>query len=249
MQGVTSYLGRYATVSMTCSYQIKNTTLTNLTLRDNNVEIPYVLTGYSKSMKKVGPWFGWAAGSSLGCEFTPGSPRPISTGPPFLWIHQNKPIKLTVWGFKDHLTKNREGNTPLRLTTIISHGDYDQVKEMGGRQINHNAVNIPTGGVHDINEYPVMWGKNCHVKQATAKCNKTMVDLETKIRYDKSFYDPYQNRSIIPNYNQNATFCPPHDTERNKRQVFAAIAIATAFAIQGAVDYAGNEGIQGVEQE
>ena len=64
-----------------------------------------------------------------------------------------------------------------------------------------------------------------------------------------SIYDPYQNSSIIPDSNQNATFFPPHNKGRDKRQVFAAIAIATAFAIQGAVDYAGYEGIQGVEQE
>ena len=120
------------------------------------------MTGYSKSMARVGPWFGGAAGSSLKCAFAPGSPRP---------------------------------------------------------------------------------------KQATAKCNKTMVDLETKIRYNQSFYDPYQNRCIIPDYNQNVIFFPPHDAERNKRQVFAAIAIVKAFAVQGAVDYAGYEGIQGVEQE
>jgi len=37
--------------------------------------------------------------------------------------------------------------------------------------------------------------------------------------------------------------------ERNKRQVFAALAIVTAFAVQGVVDYAGYQGIQGVEQE
>ena len=126
------------------------------------MEIPYNVTGYSKSMARVGPWFGGAAGSSLKCAFAPGSPRP---------------------------------------------------------------------------------------KQATAKCNKTMVDLETKIRYNQSFYDPYQNRCIIPDYNQNVIFFPPHDAERNKRQVFAAIAIVKAFAVQGAVDYAGYEGIQGVEQE
>jgi len=200
-------------------------------------------------MTKVGPWFGWAAGSSLRCAFTPGSPRPISTGPPFLWIHQDKPISLTAWRFKDYHRKNREGHTPLKLTTILSHGSYTHLREMGGSQVNPNAVTIPTGGVHDINQYPVMWGKNCPAKQTTARCNKTMVDLETKIRYEKSFYDPYQNRSIIPDSNRNATFFPPHDTERNKRQVFAAIAIVTAFAIQGAVDYAGHEGIQGVEQE
>jgi len=120
---------------------------------------------------------------------------------------------------------------------------------MGGNQTNPNVVIISTGGAHDINEWPVMWGRNCPVKQATAKCNKTMVDLETKIRYDKSFYDPYQNRSILPDSKQNAIFFPPHDTGRSKRQVFAAIAIVTAFAVQGAVDYAGYEGIQGVEQE
>jgi len=145
--------------------------------------------------------------------------------------------------------ENRAGHTPLKPTTILSHGNYTHLREMGGSQANPNAVTIPTGGAHDINEYPVTWGKNCPVKQATAKCNKTMVDLETKIRYDKSFYDPYQNRSIIPDSNQNAIFFPPHDTERSKRQVFAATAIVTAFAVQGAVDYAGYEGIQGVEQE
>jgi len=213
------------------------------------MEIPYVLTGYAKSMTKVGPWFGWAAGSSLRCDFTPGSPRPVSTGPPFLWIHQDKPMRLTAWGWTGHLKKNSEGHTPLKLTTIISHENYTHVRKMGGSQINPNAVTIPTGGAHDINEYPVMWGKNCPEKQAMAKCNKTMVDLETKIRYDKSFYDPYQNRSIIPDSNQNAIFFPPQDQGRDKRQVFAAIAIVTAFAVQGAVDYAGYEGIQGVEQE
>jgi len=97
MKRATSYLGKYATVSMTCSYQIKNTTLKKLTLHNHYMEIPYVLTGYAKSMTKVGPWFGWAAGSRLRCVFTPGSPRPTSTGPPFLWIHQDKPISLTTW--------------------------------------------------------------------------------------------------------------------------------------------------------
>jgi len=249
MQRVTSYLGKYVTVSMTCSYQIKNTTLEKLILSNHNMEIPYVLTGYAKSMIKVGPWFGWAAGSSLRCDFTPGSPRPTSTGPSFLWIHQDKPISLTAWRFKDYPTERRGGHTPLKLTTVLSHGNHTQLKETGGSQLNPNAVAIPTGEAHDINEYPVMWGKNCPIKQATAKCNKTMVDLETKIRYDKSFYDPYQNRSIIPDSNQNAIFFPPHDTGRDKRQVFAAIAIVTAFAVQGAVDYAGYEGIQGVKQE
>jgi len=248
-QRVTSYLGKYATVSMTCSYQIKNTTLKKLTLYDHYIEIPYVLTGYAKSMTKVGPWFGWAAGSSLRCDFTPGSSRPTSTGPPFLWIHQDKPISLTAWQLKEYTTVNREDHTPLKLTTIVSHGNYTHLREMGGSQINPNAVTISTGGAHDINEYPVMWGKNCPEKQTTAKCNKTMVDLETKIRYNKSFYDPYQNRSIIPDSNQNAIFFPPHDAGRDKRQVFAAIAIVTAFAVQGAVDYAGYEGIQGIEQE
>ena len=75
------------------------------------MEIPYVLTGYAKSMTKVGPWFGWAAGSSLRCDFTPGSPRPVSTGPPFLWIHQDKPMRLTAWGWTGHLKKNSEGHT------------------------------------------------------------------------------------------------------------------------------------------
>ena len=249
MQRVTSYLGEHATVSMTCSYQIKNTTLKKLTLHDHYIEIPYVLTGCAKSMTKVGPWFGWAAGSSLRCNFTPGFPRPASTGPPFLWIHQDKPVNLTARRPKEYTMENREGQTPLKLTTILSHGNYTHLREMGGSQINPNAVSTPTGGVHDINEYPVMWGKNCLTKQTTAKCNKTMVDLETEIRYDKSFYDPYQNRSIIPDSTQNAVFFPPSDTKRDKRQVFAAIAIVTAFAVQGAIDYAGYEGIQGVEQE
>jgi len=246
MQRVTTYLGKYATVSMTCHYQIKNTTLKKLTLYNHYMEIPYVLTGYARSMTKVGPWFGWAAGSSLRCDFTSGSPRPTSTGPPFLWIHQDKPINLTLWRLEE---ENKEVYTSLKLTTIASHGNYTHLKEIGGSQLNPNVVTIPTGGVHDINEYPVMWGKNCPEKQATAKCNKTMVDLETKIQYKKSFYDPYQNRSLIPDSTQNAIFFPPHDTARNKLQVFAAIAIVTAFAIQGAVDYAGYEGIQGVEQE
>jgi len=205
MQRVTTYLGKYATVSMTCHYQIKNTTLKKLTLYNHYMEIPYVLTGYARSMTKVGPWFGWAAGSSLRCDFTSGSPRPTSTGPPFLWIHQDKPINLTLWRLEE---ENKEVYTSLKLTTIASHGNYTHLKEIGGSQLNPNVVTIPTGGVHDINEYPVMWGKNCPEKQATAKCNKTMVDLETKIQYKKSFYDPYQNRSIIPDSTQNAIFFP-----------------------------------------
>jgi len=112
MQRVTSYLGKYATVSMTCSYQIKNTTLKKLTLHNHYMEIPYVLKGYAKSTTTVGPWFGWAAGSRLRCVFTSGSPRPASTGPPFLWIHQDKPISATEWRLGDHPTKNREGHTP-----------------------------------------------------------------------------------------------------------------------------------------
>jgi len=131
IQKVTSYLGKYATVSMTCSYQIKNTTLKRVTVHNHYMEIPYVLTGYAKSMIKVGPWFGWAVGSSLRCNFTPGLPRPASTGPPFLWIHQDKPINLTVRRPKEYTTENRETHTPLKLTTIVSHVNYTRLREMG----------------------------------------------------------------------------------------------------------------------
>ena len=54
----------------------------------------------------------------------------------------------------------------------------------------------------------------------------------------------------MPDHTQSAVFFPPPlSDKREKRQVFAALAIVTAFAVQGVVDYAGYKGIQGLEQE
>ena len=95
-----------------------------------------------------------------------------------------------------------------------------------------------------------MWGDKCQEKRRDAKCHKRMVDIETKIRYEDSFYDPYNNQSVLRDHTQSVVFFPPSQNSiRDKRQLFAALAIVTAFAVQGVVDYAGYEGIQGVEQE
>jgi len=253
--GVMHYLADHMSVTMECSMDIMNKPavlgFNQLPNEQNTLTIPYNLTGYAVSWKKIGPVLRNRpnCGGRIACVFTPGTQRPLSVGPAYFWVHLDKPLKHKV----STPPQRQAPNNPL-MVVYSTPEDTNPLLLGGGenRTVLRNTSKLRTNGAaffHPLRDYPAMWGQNCEKKRINQKCNQTLVDIETKIRYDESFYDPYQNRSLLPDFTQEAVFFPPEHT-RETRQVFAAtIAIVTAFAVQWAVDYAGYEGIQGVEQE
>ena len=146
-----------------------------------------------------------------------------------------------------HLALGKQGMTVLHSQTTT-----DSIKQGIGLVKSIEVTSFtatPAVKFHPLSRYPAMWGDRCESKRNLGKCHKRMVDIETKIRYEKAFYDPYQNRSVLPDHTQSAVFLAQEQESRGKRQVFAGLAIVTAFAVQGVVDYAGYKGIHGLKQE
>ena len=246
------YLANHISVEVECAVEIlgKQTTLgfNTLTGEENTLSIPYTLSGYARSWKGLGSilFNKPKNGGRFACKFTPGATHPSSVGPAYIWMHMAKPLNIRVQP-PNHLAMGRQGMIVLHSQSV---GD---LTTQGAGLVNPTKVAsftaTATVGFHPLTKYPSMWGNNCNIKRSQGKCHKRMVDIETKIRYEKSFYDPYQNRSVLPDHTQSAVFLAPEKGKRDKRQVFAGIAIVTAFAVQGVVDYAGYKGIQGLEQE
>jgi len=186
-------------------------------------------------------------GGRFACKFTPGVRRPNSVGPGYVWMHMARTLKVDVLP-PYHLSRTGQGLMVLH-SAQENHSSHEGI----GLTTREEVTNFPiTKAVnfHPLANYPAMWGDKCERKQRLGKCKKRMVDIETKIRYAQAFYDPYQNKSELPDPTQSVVFLPPQvEKTREKRQVFAALAVVTAFAVQGAVDYAGYEGMQGLEQE
>ena len=244
LEAVMFYLADHASVSVTCSMEILEKQVKlgfgQRTGEQNILSIPYSLSGYAQSWRALGPVLMNKPknGGRFACTFIPGVLRPNSVGPAFMWIHSMKTLKLS-WDPPSHLRTTKQG-----LVVLHSKPQEIQGKAIKTSEMIHNVW------FHPLEGYPAMWGDKCQEKRRDAKCHKRMVDIETKIRYEDSFYDPYNNQSVLPDHAQSVVFFPPNqDNKRDKRQVFAALAIVTAFAVQGVVDYAGYEGIQGVKQE
>ena len=186
-------------------------------------------------------------GGRFACKFNPGEPRPRSVGPAYVWVHMARSLNIEVLP-PTHLSLAKQG-----LTVLQSQEPADSIRQGKGLTAPAEVTTFTVTkavNFHPLSNYPAMWGDKCASKQRLGKCKKRMVDIETKIRYAKAFYDPYQNRSVLPDPTQSVVFLPPQaEKTREKRQIFAALAVVTAFAVQGVVDYAGYEGIQGLEQE
>ena len=244
LTAVMFYLADHASVSVTCSMEILNKQVklgfSQRTNEQNTLSIPYSLSGYAQSWKALGPILMNKPknGGRFACTFVPGVERPNSVGPSYVWINSMK--ALTISQVRPlHLTETKRG-------LVVLHSEA-QVRQGG---ITSRANLVQNVQFHPLEGYPAMWGDKCQKKQRDAKCYKWMVDIETKIRYADSFYDPYNNQSVLPDHTQSVVFFPPNSgSKKTKRQIFAGAAVVTAFAVQGVVDYAGYEGIQGVEQE
>jgi len=247
------YLADHASVSVECSMEILNRKVEvgfgQGQGEENVLFIPYELSGYAQSWEKIGPVLMHKPqnGGCFVCTFNPGQPRPRSVGPAYVWLHMARSLNLEL------LPPTHLGLTKQGLTVLHSQELSDSVSQGKGLVA---PAEVSTFGVakavnfHQLSNYPAMWGDKCTRKQWLGKCKKRMVDIETKIRYSNAFYDPYQNRSVLPDPTQSVVFLPPPvEKTRKKRQVFAAIAVVTAFAVQGVADYAGYKGIQGLEQE
>jgi len=241
--GVMYYLSDHASVTVQCSRELlkKRPKLGFGTLPGERdvLSIPYSMAGYVQSWESIGPVLMDKphSGARFACKFVPGVARPVTVGPSYVWIQAAQRLQVRIPTPK-HLQEPVHG---LQVIHSIPQDRLVQHKTSG---------RIESTQFHQINNYPIMWGRQCQEKQKLAKCHKRMVDIETKVRYREAFYDPYNNRSELPDHNQSVVFFPSHpQVTRDKRQVFAAAAVVTAFAVQGAVDYAGYEGIQGVEQE
>jgi len=247
------YLADHASVSVECTMEILNKQVAlgfaKLPGEENVLSIPYDLSGYAQSWQKLSPILMNKPrnGGRFACKFTPGVPRPNSVGPAYVWLAMAHTLKLEV-SPPAHLSTTGQGLMALHSTSkryAMHRGTGLTAQEEVTTFPINQAVNF-----HPLENYPAMWGQACETKRQNGKCHKRMVDIETKIRYEDSFYDPYQNQSVLPDHTQSAVFLPPPATnERRKRQLFAAFAVVTAFAVQGVVDYAGYKGIQGVEQE
>jgi len=244
LTAVMFYLADHASVSVACSMEILNKQVklgfNQKANEQNTLSIPYLLSGYAQSWKALGPILMNKPrnGGRFACTFVPGVERPNSVGPSYVWIKGMK-ILTTSQIKPQHLEATKKGLVVL----------HSEAHESLGK-INSEVGLVQNVQFHPLEGYPAMWGDNCQKKQTNAQCHKRMVDIETKIRYADSFYDPYNNQSVLPDHTQSAVFFPPNpDDKKTKRQIFAAAAVVTAFAVQGVVDYAGYEGIQGVEQE
>jgi len=237
------YLSDHASVTVQCSRELMRKRpklgLGTLPGEENVLSIPYSMAGYVQSWQSIGPVLMDKpnSGARFACTFVPGVARPVTVGPSYLWIEAAHRLQIRV----PIPTRLRR---PVHGLQVIHSIPQDRPVQWRSNE------RVGPMQFHQINNYPVMWGKQCQEKQRLAKCHKRMVDIETKVRYSEAFYDPYNNRSELPDHNQSVVFFPSHpQVTRNRRQVFAAAAVVTAFAVQGAVDYAGYEGIQGVEQE
>jgi len=251
--GVMHYLADHMSVTMECSMDIMSKPavlgFNQLPNEQNTLTIAYNLMGYAVSWKEIGPVLRNRpnCGGRIACTFTPGTPRPSSVGPAYFWVHLDRPLNHTVNTPPQKVAPNNP------LTVVYSTPEDTDPLQLGGKNetgaLNRSKLKTnEAASFHPLRDFPAMWGQNCEKKRIDQKCNQTLVEIETKMRYDESFYDPYQNRSLVPDSTQTAIFFPQEHT-RETRQVFAAIAIVTAFAIQGVVDYAGYKRIQGVEQE
>ena len=245
------YLADHASVSVQCSMEIRNKQVklgfAQLPGEENVLSIPYDLSGYAQSWKKISAVLINKPGNGgrFACKFTPGAPRPNSVGPAYVWISMAQGLK------SDALPPAHLNNTDQGLTILYSTRNNYTFSEGTGLVTKKEVTKFPVvraTNIHPLENYPSMWGTKCEMKRQNSKCHKRMVDIETKIRYENSFYDPYQNRSTLPDQTQSAVFLPP-PFERERRQVFAAAAVVTGFAVQGVVDYTGYKGIQGLEQE
>ena len=247
------YLADHASVSVECSMEILNRQVEvgfgKGQGEENVLFIPYELSGYAQSWEKIGPVLMHKpqSGGCFACTFNPGQPRPRSVGPAYIWLHMARSLNFEVLP-PIHLSSVQQG-----LMVLHSQELSDSISQGKGLEA---PAEVATFGVtkavnfHQLSNYPAMWGDKCTRKQRLGKCKKRMVDIETKIRYENAFYDPYQNRSVLPDPTQSVVFLPPAEEKtRKKRQVFATIAVVTAFAVQGVADYAGYKGIQGLEQE
>jgi len=244
LTAVMFYLADHASVSVTCSMEILNKQVKlgfgQRNNEQNTLSIQYSLSGYAQSWKALGPLLMNKPnnGGRFACTFVPGVKRPNSVGPSYVWINSMKTLQVSQLR-PPHLTKTKNGLVVLHSQTQGRQGE-----------IMNRANSVKDVQIHPLEDYPAMWGDKCQKKRRNAKCHKRMVDIETKIRYADSFYDPYNNQSVLPDHTQSVVFFPPNSgNEKTKRQIFAAVAVVTAFAVQGVVDYAGYEGIQGVEQE
>jgi len=238
------YLADHASVSVTCSMEILNKQVklgfNQRANEQNTLSIPYSLSEYAQSWKALGAILMNKPrnGGRFACTFVPGVERPNSVGPSYVWIKGMKTLTISQVR-PQHLEETKKGLVVLHSEAHESPGE-----------INSGVGSVKNVQFHLLEGYTAMWGDNCQKKQINAQCHKRMVDIETKIRYADSFYDPYYNQSVLPDHTQSAVFFPPNPgVEKTKRQIFAAAAVVTAFAVQGVVDYAGYEGIQGVEQE
>ena len=247
------YLADHASVSMECTMEILNKQVglgfVERLGEANVLSIPYDLSGYAQSWQKLSPILMNKPGNGgrFACKFIPGVPRPSSVGPAYVWMHMARTLKLKV-SPPSHSHMTGQGLVVLH-STKETHSIHEEIGLTKREEVTTFPIARATN-FHPLENYPAMWGNGCETKRQNSKCHKRMVDIETKIRYEDSFYDPYQNQSILPDHTQSAVFFPPLSSDkREKRQVFAALAIVTAFAVQGVVDHAGYKGIQGLEQE
>jgi len=247
------YLADHASVSMECTMEILNKQVAlgfaERPGEENVLSIPYDLSGYAQSWQKLSPILMNRPrnGGRFACKFIPGVPRPSSVGPAYVWMHMARTLKFDVLP-PSHLSTTGQGLMVLH-STQENHPIHEGIGLTTREEVNTFSITRATN-FHPLENYPAMWGNGCEIKRQNGKCHKRMVDIETEIRYEDSFYDPYQNQSILPDHTQSVAFLPPLSSDkREKRQVFAALAIVTAFAVQGVVDYAGYKGIQGLEQE
>ena len=245
------YLADHASVSVECSMEIRHKQVAlgfaQFPGEEDVLSIPYDMSGYAQSWKKLSPVLMNKPrnGGRFACKFTPGSPRPSSVGPAYVWMSMAQTLKRNVQP-PAHLRTTGQG-----LTVLYSTDKHHAIHEGTGLTTQKEVTTFPVTratNFHPLENYPAMWGKECETKRQNGQCHKRMVDIETKIRYEDSFYDPYQNRSTLPDHTQSVVFFPP-TTKRERRQVFAALAVVTGFAVQGVVDYAAYKGIQGLEQE
>jgi len=247
------YLADHASVSVECTMEFLNKQVelgfAELLEEENILSIPYDLSGYAQSWKKLSPILinKPRNGGRFACKFTPGIPRPSSVGPAYVWMHMARTLKLDVLP-PTHLSTAAQGLMVLH-STLKNYTIHEGIGLTTQAEVTTFPITRATN-FHPLENYPAMWGNECEIKRQNGKCRQRMVDIETKIRYEDSFYDPYRNQSVLPDHTQSAVFLPPPiNNQRETRQVFAALAVVTAFAVQGVVDYAGYKGIQGVEEE
>jgi len=213
------YLADHASVLVECSMQIRHEQVklgfAQLPGEENVLSIPYDLSGYAQSWKQISAVLLNRPGNGgrFACKFTPGVPRPNSVGPAYVWISMAQRLKIDV------LPPAHLSNTDQGLTILYSTHKYHTFSEGTGLTTQEDVTKIRADRathIHALENYPAMWGTKCDIKRQNGKCHKRMVDIETKIRYENSFYDPYQNRSTLLDHTQSVVFLPP-PFEREQR--------------------------------